>query len=153
MSAQTPAIFADWPGGVKAMLAVDAACDTQGLSLRLLELVRLFCSVLNDCGFCIDMHKAKAAALGVPVATLDALTENRDAAALNDAERAATNYALALTVLGDDAAIAEAASALHAHFDRQQISVLTTTIAQINAWNRMLRADKALSPPVSPFPH
>jgi hypothetical protein len=41
LSAAPPAIFADWPDGVKAMLAVDAACDAQGLSPRLLELVRL----------------------------------------------------------------------------------------------------------------
>jgi AhpD family alkylhydroperoxidase len=149
MSEAVPVIFADWPSGVKAMLAVDAACDSQRLSPRLLELVRLWCSVLNDCGYCIDLHRAKAAMAGVTVAILDGLAARRKNVVSDEAEHVALAYASALTSLSDDDDIADAASALPIHFDRQQISVLTTAIAQINAWNRMLRADKALSPTIA----
>jgi AhpD family alkylhydroperoxidase len=151
MNQAVPAIFADWPGGVKAMLAVDVVCDSQGLSPRLLELVRLWCSILNDCGYCIGMHRAKAAMAGVAVATLDSLAERQENVVRDEAERTALAYASALTSLSNDEAIAHVASALPIHFDRHQISVLTTAIAQINAWNRMLRADEAMSPNITAF--
>ncbi|MEP3756162.1 MAG: hypothetical protein ABJM58_05635 [Alteripontixanthobacter sp.] len=46
-----PAIFTIWPEGRDAMIAVDRQCEAQGLSQRLLELARLWCSVLNKCRF------------------------------------------------------------------------------------------------------
>jgi AhpD family alkylhydroperoxidase len=143
MSAAPPAIFAEWPSGVKAMLAVDAACDAQGLPPRLLELVRLWCSILNKCDFCIDMHRTKALAAGAPSALLADIIEQRSLTALAEDEQAALALATALTVLKHDAVMAEAKAALTQHFDQHQIITLTYVIAQINAWNRLARFDEA----------
>ncbi len=141
MSAAKTGVFTAWPAGLNAMLAVDAACDTQGLSQRQLELIRLWCSVLNDCGFCIDMHRKKAIGLGVPLTLIDNLVERRDIRGVDASDRVALTYASALTVLMNDATLSEAKSALSEHFSPNDVITLTYVIAQINAWNRLARAD------------
>jgi AhpD family alkylhydroperoxidase len=138
MSEVQMGVFTAWPAGLKAMLAVDAACDASGLPLRLLELVRLWCSVLNDCAFCIAMHQRKAKALGMADDLIEALVERRDSSGLEDCERAALAYAEALTGL---AVIIGANAALAAHFDHVEIIKLSYAIAQINAWNRLALSD------------
>jgi AhpD family alkylhydroperoxidase len=131
-------VFTAWPDGLKTMLAVDAASDAGGLPLRLLELVRLWCSVLNDCAFCIAMHRRKAKALGVPEDLIAALVERRDSSGLEDRERAALAYAKALTSLAE---IKDAKVALADDFDHTEIIKLSFAIAQINAWNRLALSD------------
>jgi AhpD family alkylhydroperoxidase len=138
MSEVQMGVFTAWPAGLKAMLAVDAACDASGLPLRLLELVRLWCSILNGCAFCIKMHRRKASALGVSDGVIDSMIERRDSSGLDDGERAALAYAEALTGL---AAIIGAKAALAAHFDHVEIIKLSYAIAQINAWNRLVLSD------------
>jgi AhpD family alkylhydroperoxidase len=131
-------VFTVWPEGLKAMLAVDAACDASGLPLRLLELVRLWCSVLNGCTFCIKMHQRKAQALGLADDLIQALAEHRDSSGLEDRERAALAYAKVLTSLAE---IEDAKVALADHFDSTEIIKLSYAIAQINAWNRLALSD------------
>jgi AhpD family alkylhydroperoxidase len=138
MSDVQAGVFTAWPEGRKAMLAVDAACDAGGLPPQLIELVRLWCSVLNDCAFCIAMHQRKAKALGVADAFIEAIVEQRDRWGLDDGARTALDYATALTNL---VAIDEAKAALADHFDHQQIVMLSYAIAQINAWNRLAISD------------
>jgi AhpD family alkylhydroperoxidase len=138
MSDLQTGVFAAWPEGLSDMLAVDAACDASGLPLRLLELVRLWCSVLNDCPFCIAMHRRKAKALGVPDDLIGELVERRDIRALDESEHATLDYASALTRL---VAIEDAKVALANHFDSTEIIKLSYAIAQINAWNRLALSD------------
>lgn len=138
-------VLGGWPDGLNAMLAVDAACDAQGLSPRLLELVRLHCSVLNNCDFCIAMHTEKTLTLGVAPVLVDAIRSQRDLGGLDEGEQAALAYSVALTRLDqhDTATIATKASALLQHFKPEDVVVLTYAVAQINAWNRLARADSA----------
>jgi AhpD family alkylhydroperoxidase len=127
-------VFTAWPEGLNAMRAVDASCDTGGLHPRLLELVRLWSSIINGCAFCIRMHRRKASACGVSIDVIKALVEGRDWSGLDEGERAALTYTKALTEL---TAIEEAKLALAAHFDAREIVILSFCIAQINAWNRL----------------
>jgi AhpD family alkylhydroperoxidase len=138
MSGTLPRVFAAWPAGLAAMLAVDTACDAGGLSPRLLELVRLWCSVLNDCAFCVAMHRRKVAALGVPSSVIKALVERRDVSGFDDGEIAVLAYAAALT---DLIAVDAAKEALGSYYGSEQIVILSYTIAQINAWNRLAQSD------------
>ena len=140
-----PSVLGGWPDGLHAMLAVDAACDAHGPSLRLLELVRLHCSVLNNCDFCIAMHAEKTLNLGTPPVLVDAIRSQHDLDGFGDGERTALAYAAALTRLDqhDAATIAARASALRQHFRPKDVVVLTYAVAQINAWNRLARADFA----------
>jgi AhpD family alkylhydroperoxidase len=138
MSGVQTGVFAAWPDGLNAMLAVDAVCDASGLSPRLLELVRLWCSVLNDCAFCVAMHRRKAVAEGVEDGLINALVARQDLHEFGGRERVALDYATVLTKLSADG---DAKAGLIGYFDPQQVIVLSYAIAQINAWNRLARTN------------
>ena len=140
-----PPVLGGWPDGLQAMLAVDVACEGQGLPLRLLELVRLHCSVLNSCDFCIAMHTEKTLKLGVAPTLVDDSVSRRSPGGLDEGERTALAYAAALTRLdqNDEETIAGTTSALRQHFRPKDVIVLTYAVAQINAWNRLARAERA----------
>ncbi|MEO9601178.1 carboxymuconolactone decarboxylase family protein [Parasphingorhabdus sp.] len=143
--AKPPALFLLWPEGRDAMIAVDRLCEAEGLSLRSLELVRLWCSVLNRCSFCITMHSALAEAAGVPPALLEYLTERRVPAALDDGDRALLGLASAMTKLDDNASLKAAQQAMALHFSERETALFSYAIAQINAWNRLALTSEAMA--------
>jgi AhpD family alkylhydroperoxidase len=142
-SAERPRIgvFSRWPAGLSAMKSVDAACDQAGLSMRLPTLIRLWCSVLNGCQFCIAMHRAEAFKVGVDPAFVTAMTEAQNCESLSQEEQAALNAAFATTRLASQTEIATAVMTLRLHFDADQSVAIGYVIAQINAWNRLAMLD------------
>jgi AhpD family alkylhydroperoxidase len=103
------------------------------------DLVKLRASQINGCGMCTDMHAKDALAAGETVQRLLLVAAWRDATVFTEAERAA----LALTEEGTRIADArtgvsdEVWQAARKHFDDEQLAALVTTIAVINAWNRL----------------
>lgn len=100
----------------------------------LAHLVELRASQLNGCHFCRELHAREARKAGETEARLGALADWRDSDAFSPAERAALDWAEALT-RRDPAAIRAGRATLAAHFDRQQRAALTVAVAAINAWN------------------
>ncbi|MEU6850605.1 carboxymuconolactone decarboxylase family protein [Actinacidiphila alni] len=103
------------------------------------ELVRLRASQINGCGFCTDMHTKDALAAGETQQRLNLVAAWREATVFTDAERAALELAEEGTRIADaatgvsDEVWANAAK----HFDEEQLASLVTTIALINAFNRL----------------
>lgn len=91
------------------------------------------------------MHTEKTLNLGVAPTLVDDIVSQRGPSGLDGGERKALAYATALTRLDqcDEATIAGATSALRQHFRPKDVIVLTYAVAQINAWNRIARADPA----------
>jgi AhpD family alkylhydroperoxidase len=104
-------------------------------------LIRLWCSVLNGCQFCIAMHRAEAFKLGVDPATVTAITEAQNCESLSQEEQAALEVASVTTRLASQTEIAAAVEALRVHFDASQSVAIGYVIAQINAWNRLAMLD------------
>jgi AhpD family alkylhydroperoxidase len=103
------------------------------------ELVKLRASQINGCGMCTDMHTKDALAAGETQQRLNLVAAWRDATCFTEAERAAlalaeegTRIADAATGVSDDVW-----QAARKHFDDDQLAALITTIAVINAWNRL----------------
>jgi AhpD family alkylhydroperoxidase len=103
------------------------------------ELVKLRASQINGCGMCTDMHTKDALAAGETAQRLLLVSAWRDATVFTEAERAAlalaeegTRIADAQTGISDDVW-----QAARKHFDDEQLAALITTIAVINAWNRL----------------
>ncbi len=140
-----PALFLIWPEGRDAMIAVDRLCEAEGLSLRSLELVRLWCSVLNRCDFCIAMHGELAMTAGVAPEVVEAIAERRDMRGLGDSERALLGLASAMTGLGNIAALPAAMQSMAQHFEERETALFSYAIAQINAWNRLALASEAMT--------
>ena len=67
------------PDGYKAMLGVHSYVQNSGLSLGLLELVKMRVSQINGCAFCIAMHVPLARKHGVSDDQLNLLPAWREA--------------------------------------------------------------------------
>lgn len=127
---------------------IQKAVAQSGLSADLVELVDLRVSQINGCAFCIQHHLSAARRLGIPDKKLDLLAAWRDAGIFAPAERAALEWAEALTHLTPGSSIDEARIVLGEHFTDDDALFLTTAIGTINNWNR-LAVGLRFSPAVS----
>ncbi|GAA2127186.1 carboxymuconolactone decarboxylase family protein [Glycomyces algeriensis] len=102
------------------------------------NLVLIRASQINGCGVCLDMHTKDAAHEGETPVRLAMVAAWREATVFTEAERAA----LALTEAGTRLADGEGVRddiwvGARKHFDDDQLIALVSTIALINAYNRM----------------
>lgn len=135
------------PAGYAVMLKLNAHVHACGLDAALLELMKVRVSQINGCAFCIDMHVTAARKLGVEEQRLHLLAVWREAPGFNNAERAALDWAEALTRLPGGAVSEAAYQQACAHYTTAQIAELSLAVAEINAWNRLMMA--ARMPPMS----
>ncbi|HIJ37466.1 MAG TPA: carboxymuconolactone decarboxylase family protein [Rhodospirillaceae bacterium] len=126
------------PDGYKAMLGVHAYVQNSGLSLGLLELVKMRASQLNGCAFCIAMHVPLARKHGISDDQLHLLAAWREAPIYNPKERAALAWAEALTQLTGGDVSDEVYAEMRRQFSEKEIGDLSFAVAEINAWNRLM---------------
>ena len=138
------------PDAMKAMMALENAVSKLSLEKSLLELVKLRSSQINGCAFCIDMHVRDALKHGENATRLHLLAGWRDSPLFDERERAALNWAEALTRIGKTHAPDPDYAMLQAQFDETQIAWLTLLIGQINAWNRIQIGLRAVHPVDAP---
>jgi AhpD family alkylhydroperoxidase len=103
------------------------------------ELVRLRASQINGCGFCTDMHTKDAAHAGETSVRLNLVAVWREATVFTEAERAALELTEQGTRIADAAGGVTDEAWVNAaqHYDEDQLAALVSTIALINAFNRM----------------
>lgn len=122
----------------RAMAGVNAALADSSLGAPLLELVQARVSQINGCAFCLDMHARTLRKLGEGWQRINSLATWREAEFYDERERAALNWAEALTrVAAGHGEQDDTFDTLQVHMSAQEIVELTWAIAQINAWNRM----------------
>jgi AhpD family alkylhydroperoxidase len=115
------------------------AAGDSGLPYATTQLVLLRASQINGCGMCTDMHYKDAVHAGDQPERLNLVAAWREATVFTDAERAALELAEEGTRVADaaggvpDEVWANAAK----HYDEEQLAGLVSTIALINAYNRM----------------
>jgi AhpD family alkylhydroperoxidase len=126
------------PDGYKAMLGVHSYVQNSGLSLGLLELVKIRASQINGCAFCIAMHVPLARKHGVSEDQMHLLTAWREAPIYGPKERAALAWAEALTRLTGGDVSDEVYAGMRQHFSEKEVADLSFAVAEINAWNRLM---------------
>jgi AhpD family alkylhydroperoxidase len=103
------------------------------------DLVLLRASQINGCGYCTDVHSKDLAHAGEGATRINLVAAWRESTVFTDAERAALELTEQGTRVADaaggvtDEAWADAAK----HYDQDELAVLVTLIALINANNRM----------------
>lgn len=119
--------------GFAALGALAKAVDDVDLPVGLVELVRLRCSQINGCSYCVRLHTDKAAAAG----EVREVSSWRTDPAFTGAERAVLALAEAVTLVHDghvpDAVLDAAISALGEVRAQQVVWVVTV----VNAHNRL----------------
>ncbi len=128
----------------QAMAGVGESLADSSLGAPLIELVQTRVSQINGCPFCLDMHARTLRKLGQGWQRINSLATWREVDFYDERERAALNWAEALTRVAEGHADQDVAfDMLQAHMSAQEIVELTWAIAQINAWNRMAIGMKA----------
>ncbi|MBB4916941.1 carboxymuconolactone decarboxylase family protein [Streptosporangium saharense] len=124
---------------VKHFIAANKAIVESTLPATTQELVKIRASQINGCGFCTDMHTKDAAHAGETSVRLNLVAAWREATVFTDAERAALELTEQGTRIADaaggvtDEAWANAAK----YYDEEQLTALVSSIALINAFNRV----------------
>jgi AhpD family alkylhydroperoxidase len=125
------------PAVVTVLRTLTKAIADSGLEKTLLELTKVRASQLNGCAFCVAFHLDLARKAGVTQGALDLVATWREAGVFTPREMAALAWTEALTLMAHRHPPDEAYEALCSHFSQQEIAFLTSSIAHINAWNRI----------------
>jgi AhpD family alkylhydroperoxidase len=125
------------PGVYDAMDALDQYLAASSLDRRLLYLVQLRASQLNGCAYCIDMHWKDLRALDEAEQRLYSLDAWRECPYYTDRERAALDWAEAVTFVANRHVPDAVHATARAHFSETELADLTLAVAAINAWNRL----------------
>ena len=125
------------PDLYKAWLTFDEAVKKGSIEPQLVDLVLTKVSMLNGCGYCVDMHTHDALERGESARRLFGLAAWRETPFFTPRERAALAWAEELTLLPDGDVRDAIYDEVRAHFDDKQIVELVSVVAMINAWNRL----------------
>jgi AhpD family alkylhydroperoxidase len=125
------------PGIYDAMDALDQYLATSSLDRRLLYLVQLRASQLNGCAYCIDMHWKDLRAVDETEQRLYSLDAWRECPYYTERERAALEWAEAVTFVAEGHVPDAVHDAVRPHFSETELADLTLAIATINTWNRL----------------
>jgi AhpD family alkylhydroperoxidase len=118
------------------------------LDRRLFELVKIRASQINGCAYCIDMHTKDARQAGETEQRIYSLSAWRETPFFTDRERAALEWAEAVTRVGDSHVPDDLYERVSAHFDEAELVALTFGVIVINCWNRL---SVAFRPPVGSY--
>lgn len=111
--------------------------DMPSIGRKLRAVIELRVSQINGCAYCVDLHTQEARLAGETPQRLDCLTVWREVQFFDDAEKAALEWAEAITKVASSGAPDRLYNALSDHFSENEIVDLTLIIAQMNAWNRL----------------
>jgi AhpD family alkylhydroperoxidase len=125
------------PELIQAMMGLETYLRECGLETALLELVKLRASQINGCAYCIDMHTKDARARGETEQRLYLLAAWREAPFYTERERAALEWAEAVTLITQGHVPDEVYERVRAHFTERELADLTLAVVAINGWNRL----------------
>ena len=120
----------------RAMLNLSGETEAR-LERPLFELVKIRASQINGCAYCIDMHTKDARLAGETEQRIYALNAWRETPFYSDRERAALEWAEAVTRIADTHVPDEVYERVREHFDESEIVALTFALVAINGWNRL----------------
>jgi AhpD family alkylhydroperoxidase len=124
------------PDAMKAKSGLERRIGKSGLEKALVELVRLRASQFNDCAYCADLHSSDARRAGESDRRLTALPVWREAPFFTDRERAALEWAEAVSLVAQSHVPDETRNQVRPHFTPEELVDLTLRVATISAWNR-----------------
>ncbi|WP_437311817.1 carboxymuconolactone decarboxylase family protein [Sorangium sp. So ce388] len=124
------------PDVLQALTGVHRVIEGHALDRKIIHLVHLRASQINQCAFCVKMHTSEARQDGETNDRLDRVVVWEHVSDFSERERAALAWTEALTVLDRKTDYAPLRARLREHFSEEEIGVLTAAVAMINLWNR-----------------
>lgn len=124
----------------KGLLDIELLIKNSGLSTQLLELIKLRIAQKNGCAYCVDMHHKELKHLNETDLRLSSLCVWEEVPYFTPEERTVLAYADSLTRLTRGPLPKEIYDPLLTYFSKEEICYLSLSIAQINTWNRLMKA-------------
>ena len=125
------------PEPLKPLLNLEGYVRRSGLEHSLLHLTKLRVSQINGCGYCIDMHWKDARAAGETEQRLYGLSAWRECPFYTARERAALEWAEAVTLLANGTVSDEVYRRAREQFSEKELVDLNFGVVAINSWNRL----------------
>ncbi len=132
------------PEAMKAMSNLHVYVGKCGLDHKLLELVKLRASQINNCAWCMDMHTTELRAAGETEQRLYLLSAWQECPFYTERERAALAWTEALTLLTEGNVPDDVFALARAQFGEKELVKLTLAIVAINGANRINVAFRAV---------
>lgn len=136
--------FAFGPGAMLALATLDQHVTRSDLERPLVELVRIRVSQINGCAYCLDRHMTDARRLGEAERRLSTLQVWRDTPFFSERERAALEWAEALTLIAGNTVTDDLWQRVKLEFPPAQLVDLTLAVSAVNSWNRFAIAFRKL---------
>jgi AhpD family alkylhydroperoxidase len=125
------------PDAIKILGALSEYGRSCGLDARLVELVKLRASQINGCANCVQLHANTLRKLGEREARLQLVVVWREAPCFDARERAALDWAEAVTLVADSEVPDAVFAAARTAFSDKELVDLTVALVTINAHNRL----------------
>lgn len=132
------------PDALHSLYALEQFIRKSGLETKLLELVRMRASQLNECAYCLDMHSKDARAEGETEQRLYALNAWRETPFYSERERAALEWTEAVTLVSQGQVPDEVFERVRKRFSETELVNLTLAVTMINTWNRLAISFRAV---------
>jgi AhpD family alkylhydroperoxidase len=132
------------PGIIQAMRGLERQVRQSGLDQRLLELVRMRASQINGCACCLDIHSKEARANGETEQRLYGLSAWRETPYYSARERAALEWAEAVTLVSETHIPDDVYERVREQFSEDELMHLTLDVVSINGFNRLVIAARAV---------
>ena len=120
----------------RAMLALSNEA-VKSVDHTIFELVKIRASQINGCAYCIDMHTKEARLAGETEQRIYALPAWRETPFYSAKERAALEWAEAVTELSTSHVPDDLYQRVSAQFTDDELVALTFGVIVINGWNRL----------------
>ncbi len=133
---------------IKALYPIGGYLAKSSLGKPLLDLIDFRVSQINGCAFCLDMHSKDLRAIGETEQRLYTLDAWREAPFYSDRERAALEWAEAVTKLTNGNVPDEVYETARKQFSEEELIDLTLAVTTINTYNRI---NIAFRPPVGTY--
>ncbi|MCC9603310.1 carboxymuconolactone decarboxylase family protein [Stieleria sp. JC731] len=126
---------------VQLLMTLESHVEDSGLPLNLLEFVKLRCSILNGCAFCVCLHTQRLRQQGESDLRIDLIPAWREAPCYSKLERAALAFAEELTLVSQSHCIKDDVyQPITELLSDSELARLTLAIGLINTWNRFALA-------------
>lgn len=125
------------PAALQAVATLQTYVDQSGLDAKLRELIKIRVSQINGCAYCLAMHTRDARKIGETDERMHLLDAWREAPVFTARERAALEWAEAVTLVAQTHVPDEAFEIVRKQFSEKEIIDLTAAVAAINTWNRV----------------
>lgn len=122
---------------MKTLLGVKKYLDQSTVGEELVELISFRVSQMNGCPFCLDLHSKELLAKGESAQRLFLLNAWRETPLFSEKERAALNWAEALTLLNDNSVPDDIYEETARFFTETEMIDLALAVGLINVANRL----------------